>query len=269
MPLFVEWMRRKPGTSTEEFTAYWRDHHAPIVRDRPTIKAGLRAEKYTHYRTRTADPLRAEMAGARGFEVAGYDGICIPESQTVSIDDYAAALAEQDGTTLQAWLTLLDDEVNFMDMTTSIPCFATEDSVLSSPDIQASAHVMICYRAAAEVSTREFLDFKSTVFAKTVDDLGEHLGLIGYRQIVPIDTPLNAQFCAVRGCIDQPYDAMDVYSFATRADLERSWRTARPAWNELAQAERHMVVAPSSALVVTDSVVIFDDRSDGRLTGAP
>ena len=67
------------------------------------------------------------------------------------------------------------------------------------------------------------------------------------------------------GCIDQPYDAMDVYSFATRADLERSWRTARPAWDELAQAERHMVAAQSSALVVTDSVVIFDDRSDGRL----
>jgi hypothetical protein len=180
----------------------------------------------------------------------------------------AAALAEQDGATIQAWATLLDDEVNFMDMATSIPCFATEETILRSRDVQPSAHVMICYRAADEVCTRDFLDFRRTIFAKTVENLREDLGLNGYRQIVPIDTPLNAQFCAVRGRIDQPYDAMDVFSFASRADLERSWRTARPAWDELAQAERHMVAPQSSALVVTDSVVIFDDRSGDRASSA-
>lgn len=261
MPLFVEWMRRKPGTSNEEFTAYWRDNHAPIVRDRPEVKAGLAVQKYTHYRTLPDDPLTADMLSARGFGIAGYDGICIPESNSVTVDSYSAALAEEGGHTLQAWATLLEDEVNFMDMATSIPCFATEETLLSSDGSVSSTHVMVCYRAAADVPLNRFLDFRRNAFSDHVAKLREDLNLAGYRQIVPINTPLNEQFCSVRGCVDRPYDAMDVFSFDSRADVEQSWQTGRAAWDELISADSGMVDADGSTLVLAESVVIFDDQN--------
>lgn len=267
MPLFVEWMRRKPGTSNTEFTAYWRDHHAPIVRDRPEVKAALRADKYTHYRTLPDDRLNAEMIAARGWRVASYDGICIPESSSLSIDDYAQALAEEGGDTLRAWMTLLHDEVNFMDMATSIPCFATQETPFSAPGTPPSAHVMICYRAADGVAIADFLDFRRTVFATKVADLRVALGPVRYRQVVPIDTPLNEQFGLARGCLERPYDAMDVFSFSSRADVERSWRTGRAAWDELARAESHLIRPEDSTLVVTESAVIFDDQAPAAAMG--
>jgi hypothetical protein len=256
-------MRRKPGTSNEEFTAYWRDNHAPIVRDRPEVKGALSAEKYTHYRTLPDDRLTAEMIAARGFGTASYDGICIPESATVSVEDYASALADGDGGAIRAWQTLLEDEVNFMDMTTSIPCFATEETLLSARGESPSTHVMVCTRRADGVSIDKLVDFKRNLFADHVAKLREDVGLAGYRQVVPIDTPLIEQFCSIRGCIDRPFDVMDVFSFESRADLERSWKTARAAWDELIQVDAEVVDLDGSTLVVAESVVIFDDQVRG------
>jgi hypothetical protein len=253
-------MRRKPGTSSEEFTAYWRDNHAPIVRDRPEVKGALAAEKYTHYRTLPDDPLAAEMIAVRGFGTASYDGICIPESGSVSMEDYASALADEDGGAIRAWQTLLEDEVNFMDMTTSIPCFATEETLLPARGDSPSTHVMVCYRRADGVSFDKLVDFKRNLFADHVAKLREDLGLAGHRLVVPIDTPLIEHFCTVRGCIDRPFDVMEVFSFESRADLERSWKTARAAWDELIQVETEMVSFEGSTLVVAESAVIFDDQ---------
>ena len=258
MPLFVEWMRRKPGTTQEEFTAYWSERHAPIVRDRTEVRSSLMADSYTHYRTRPADQLNAEMLTARGLGVASYDGICIPRSTKVTIDDYTDALSDLAGPTAVAWGTLLEDEVNFMDMVTSIPCFADEEVVIESAD-EVAAYVIVCLRRSASVSPEAFLDFKRTTFADRVETLREALGLAEYRQVASLESPLNEGFRAVRGCEEAHYDFMDMIGFASREDLAESWATARDAWQDLARLDDGMVDLAGSSLVVADKVVIFDD----------
>ncbi|MGW0949448.1 EthD domain-containing protein [Streptomyces sp. NPDC002623] len=259
MPLFVEWMRRKPGLSQEEFTAYWRDHHAPIVRDRPDVRSSLMADSYTHYRTRSDDELVGAMIAARGMGVETYDGVCIPRSSSVAFDEYAQALSDPTSSTVGAWTTLLEDEVNFMDLSTSVPCFAEEDIVISS-ESPVTTHLMVCIRRSDGVSTENFLEFKRKRSADHVSSLRDQLGFAEYRQTVPIDTPLNDGFRAVRGCEERHFDAMDVFGFASRDDLAVSWDTQRGAWEELARREDGVIDLERSTLVIADKFVIFDDQ---------
>ena len=100
-------LRRRPELSREEFQAYWRDHHAPLVaRHAETLR--IRRYVQTHAR---ASVLAAAQSGARGSEPDLYDGQA--ELWWDSLDYIVAAASVPAGQ--QAAAELLEDERRFID----------------------------------------------------------------------------------------------------------------------------------------------------------
>ncbi len=113
-------LRRLPHLSREEFQAYWRETHAPLVR---THAATLRIRRYLQ--VHTADhPLNDALRDARGGP-EGYDGVA--ELWWESFDDLAAAVSTDAGRA--AALALLEDERRFIDLTRS-PLFLGGEQVV-------------------------------------------------------------------------------------------------------------------------------------------
>ena len=82
-------VRRRSGMSPEEFHAYWRDVHGPLV---ASTKSGSHAVRYVqHHRS---------LDDYSGDDDPGYDGVT--EQWFVSMDDYRAHIAEPDFATVWA-----------------------------------------------------------------------------------------------------------------------------------------------------------------------
>jgi len=76
-------VRRRDGMSPEEFHAYWRDHHGPLVM---STRSGSHVRRYLQHHRPLAD------YGA--VDVGGYDGVT--EQWFDSMDEYRAHVAEPD-----------------------------------------------------------------------------------------------------------------------------------------------------------------------------
>lgn len=92
----------------EEFQAYWRDQHAPLVS--PHAEA-LRIRRYVQTHARASDQAAAQSA-ARGSDPDVYDGQA--ELWWDSLDDILAAVSAPAGQ--QAAMALLEDERRFIDL---------------------------------------------------------------------------------------------------------------------------------------------------------
>lgn len=90
-------VRRRAGMSPEEFHAYWRDHHGPLVLSTAHGGHVLRYEQHH----RPLDDYGPEDDG-------GYDGVT--EQWFASMDDYRASLGEADFPVVWA------DLANFLDV---------------------------------------------------------------------------------------------------------------------------------------------------------
>ncbi len=101
-------LRRRSDLTRDEFQAYWRDQHAPLV-SRHADVLGIRRYVQTH--TRASDVAAAQSA-ARGSEPDLYDGQA--ELWWDSLDDVVAAVSTPAGQ--QAALELLEDESRFIDL---------------------------------------------------------------------------------------------------------------------------------------------------------
>ncbi len=64
-------LRRKPGSSREEFQDYWLNKHAPIV---ASVSSDLDILRYVQTHTLT-DPANAAAQNARGSMEPAYDGV--------------------------------------------------------------------------------------------------------------------------------------------------------------------------------------------------
>ena len=73
-------VRRKDGMSPEEFHAYWRDHHGPLVL---STKSGSHVLRYEQHHRSLAD------YGAK--DDGGYDGVT--EQWFASMEEYQAHIA--------------------------------------------------------------------------------------------------------------------------------------------------------------------------------
>lgn len=104
-------VRRKAGTSREDFQRYWYDSHGPLVRSK--AKA-LRIRRYvqTHLLEAAAN---GALAHSRGSEPEHYDGVA--ELWWDSMDDFLAAGASPEGRAASA--ELLADERTFIDLKSS------------------------------------------------------------------------------------------------------------------------------------------------------
>ena len=113
-------LHRLPNLSREEFQAYWRETHAPLVRGHA---ATLRIRRYVQVHT-AGHPLSGVLRDSRGGP-EGYDGVA--ELWWDSFDDLAAATSTDAGRA--ASLALLEDERRFIDLARS-PLFLGEEHVV-------------------------------------------------------------------------------------------------------------------------------------------
>jgi uncharacterized protein (TIGR02118 family) len=114
-------LRRRPDMTREEFQAYWRDRHAPLV-SRHAEVLGIRRYVQTHA---TASEAAAAQSAARGSEPDFYDGQA--ELWWDSLQDVVAAVSTPAGQ--RAALELLDDERRFIDLERS-PLWIGEEHVV-------------------------------------------------------------------------------------------------------------------------------------------
>jgi uncharacterized protein (TIGR02118 family) len=117
-------LRRRPDTSREEFQAYWRDRHAPLV---ARNAEALRIRRYVQTHARGSE-LAAAQSAARGSEPDLYDGQA--ELWWDSLDDIAAAVSTPAGQ--QAAIELLEDERQFIDLERS-PMWIGEEFEVIAP----------------------------------------------------------------------------------------------------------------------------------------
>jgi uncharacterized protein (TIGR02118 family) len=117
-------LKRRPEMTREEFQAYWRDHHAPLV---ARNAEALRIRRYVQTHARASE-LAAAQSAARGSEPDEYDGQA--ELWWDSFDDVAAVVTTPAG--LQAALELLEDERRFIDLEHSPLWIGEEHEVVPS-----------------------------------------------------------------------------------------------------------------------------------------
>jgi uncharacterized protein (TIGR02118 family) len=110
-------LRRRPDLSQEEFLAYWRDHHAPLVRARADA---MRVRRYEQSHPLDL-PATAVIAGVR-HAPEPFDGIA--SLWFDSVEDMNAGAATQEGR--RAARELLEDERRFIDLERS-PIWFVED----------------------------------------------------------------------------------------------------------------------------------------------
>ena len=105
----------------EEFQAYWRDQHAPLV---SRHAEALRIRRYVQTHARSSE-IAASQSAARGSEPDVYDGQA--ELWWDSLDDVIAAVSTSAGQ--QAAVELLEDERRFIDLEQS-PLWIGEEFVV-------------------------------------------------------------------------------------------------------------------------------------------
>ncbi len=114
-------LRRRAELSREEFQRYWRETHAPLVREHG---AALGIRRYVQVHTLPGET-SAALAASRAVEDAEYDGVA--ELWWDSLEAIAAAVATPEGQ--RAGAELLDDERRFIDLAHS-PIFLAEEHVV-------------------------------------------------------------------------------------------------------------------------------------------
>lgn len=113
-------LRRLPHLSLDEFQAYWRDNHAPLV---ATHARTLRIRRYVQVHTRDHPLNQAFRASRPGPDP--YDGVA--ELWFDSAEDIVAGASTPEGR--DAARTLLEDEKRFIDLTQS-PIWLAEDNIV-------------------------------------------------------------------------------------------------------------------------------------------
>ena len=98
-------LRRKPGLTWDEFSAYWKNVHAPLVKERAAL---LGIQRYVQVRTIQDREMMARMQARNGGAPEPFDGIAELwyEMRSGAQSPEAATAARE----------LLEDERNFIDL---------------------------------------------------------------------------------------------------------------------------------------------------------
>ena len=118
-------LRRREGTTREEFQRYWREEHAELVKRHAEL---LRIRRYVQTHARDTD-LDHAIAESRGSEPRQYDGVA--ELWWDSIDDLMQAASSEAGQAAQQ--ALLQDESRFIDLANSPVWLGEEIAVVGAP----------------------------------------------------------------------------------------------------------------------------------------
>ena len=111
-------LRRKPGMTWDEFSAYWRDVHAPLVRERAAV---LGIKRYVQVRTVQNADMHARFQARNGGSPEPYDGIA-----ELWYEEGTLGGGQQNEEARKAGRELLEDERNFIDLPNSPIWMGTE-----------------------------------------------------------------------------------------------------------------------------------------------
>ena len=114
-------LRRQPGVTRDEFQAYWRETHGPLVADRA---AALGVRRYVQVHTVDADGLHARFQARNGGSPEPYDGVA-----ELWFDSLESIVSRSDDAARAAGQQLLADERNFIDLANS-PMWIGEEHVV-------------------------------------------------------------------------------------------------------------------------------------------
>ena len=115
-------LRRLPGLTREEFHRYWKDKHAPLVREAAPL---LNIRRYVQNHS-FVDPRVQPAVDARQSGVEMYDGIA--ELWWDSLESIFAAGSTKEGR--DAGRRLLADEANFIDQSASTLFYVNEHEII-------------------------------------------------------------------------------------------------------------------------------------------
>jgi uncharacterized protein (TIGR02118 family) len=114
-------LRRAPHLTWQEFSDYWQDVHAPLVRSNAGI-LGIR--RYVQVRTLQIEKLQEGFRGRNGGAPTAFDGVA--EVWVDSLDDLRRPTSPQG---IRAAAELLEDERRFIDLSAS-PMWAGEELII-------------------------------------------------------------------------------------------------------------------------------------------
>jgi hypothetical protein len=118
------YLRKKPGTSTEDFQSRWRDTHGPLWAKHADA-LGLR--RYTQIYDDPSHPVAKALKEGYSVVGDGYDGLSVAcWSEIAVLED---ALKTEKGAA--AWQEILADENEFIDHESSMLSFGTDHAVLN------------------------------------------------------------------------------------------------------------------------------------------
>lgn len=110
-------LRRKPGLSITEFQEYWRETHAPLVKQHRDV-LGIRHYVQCHY---VETSVNAAMSGPRQTREKAYDGVA-----ELWFDSLEAMMRPGGPEAGKAAAALLEDEAKFIDLVNS-PIFMADE----------------------------------------------------------------------------------------------------------------------------------------------
>ena len=111
--------RRLPHLTHEQFDAYWRDHHGPLV---SSFAEALRIRRYVQTSTLTDSALQERIRATRDSMNVSFDGYA--EIWFDGLEEMAAVRKSEAG--VRALRALLEDERRFVDLKRSQFWYGTE-----------------------------------------------------------------------------------------------------------------------------------------------
>lgn len=115
-------LKRLPHLSREEFQAYWRDKHAPLVKQHAGV---LNIARYVQSHSFPEDA-SSPLALVRGSAGQDYDGVA--ELWWNDMESFASAGMTAEGQ--EAGRALLEDEARFIDLPNSPIFLVSENEVI-------------------------------------------------------------------------------------------------------------------------------------------
>jgi len=198
-------LRKQAQLSIDEFRAYWKQQHGPLV---ASVATQLGLLRYVQVHA-LDDPVNAAMAKARGGMEAPYDGVA--EIWFASRLALAQSLASEDGKRASA--RLLADEANFIDLPSSTLWLGYEypqinpapENLLAS-ERSGLAKLYFPLRATADHSDDDAQFYWRTHHGPIIRRDAAASGILRYMQVHrAIGDELDEPMRTARGCVTAPY----------------------------------------------------------------
>ena len=189
--------------SFEDFQAYWRNTHGPLVAGHATR---LNILKYVQVHSIT-NPDEDQPVGPRGQMAKPYDGVA--ELWFESLDTIRSNNSQE---ATEAAMELLEDEKKFIDLPHSPGWLAyeipqinpTPEMLVASPDRPVNKFYYVLHQLS-HLSLEEVQFYWRVQHGPLVRKVGPAIGARRYIQVHRLEDEFNQVFSASRGIVDPPY----------------------------------------------------------------